>query len=95
MTKEAAARIKINKWLELTGYRIIADASGPATKQLEPKVTLTVQALDTPGEIVVKVEAEQAHVAANRELVIRLDHKIQATLARNWGEESSSAASAS
>ena len=30
-------------------------------------------------------EAEQALVAANRELITRFEQKIQATLARIWG----------
>ena len=33
-----------------------------------------------------KVKAEQALVAANRELIARFEKKIQATLARLWGE---------
>lgn len=33
------------------------------------------------------IEAEQALVAANRELITRFEKKIQATLARVWGEE--------
>ena len=37
--------------------------------------------------IVAEIEAEQALVAANRELVARFEQKIQATLARVWGEE--------
>ena len=36
--------------------------------------------------IVAEIEAEQALVAANRELIARLEKKIQATLARVWGE---------
>jgi hypothetical protein len=36
--------------------------------------------------IVAEIEAEQALVAANRELIIRFEQKIQATLARVWGE---------
>jgi type I restriction enzyme M protein len=35
---------------------------------------------------VVEIEAEQALVAANRELITRFEQKIQATLARIWGE---------
>lgn len=35
----------------------------------------------------VEVEVEQALVAANRELIARFEKKIQATLARVWGEE--------
>jgi type I restriction enzyme M protein len=36
---------------------------------------------------VAEIEAEQALVAANRELITRFERKIQATLARIWGEE--------
>ena len=50
MSKEATARIKINKLLESAGWRFFADAHGPATIQLEPKVVLTSQALDDLGE---------------------------------------------
>jgi len=41
----------------------------------------------TQQAIVAEIEAEQALVAANRELVARFEKKIQATLARVWGEE--------
>ena len=37
--------------------------------------------------IVAEIEAEQALVTANRELITRFEKKIQATLARVWGEE--------
>ena len=37
------------------------------------------------------IEAEQALVAANRELIARFEEKIQATLARVWGEENQTA----
>jgi len=36
--------------------------------------------------IVAEIEAEQALVAANRELITRFEKKIQAVLARVWGE---------
>jgi type I restriction enzyme M protein len=35
---------------------------------------------------VAEIEAEQALVGANRELITRFEKKIQATLARVWGE---------
>jgi type I restriction enzyme M protein len=41
----------------------------------------------TQQAIVAEIEAEQALVAANRELIARFEQKIQATLARIWGEE--------
>lgn len=34
-----------------------------------------------------EIEAEQALVNANRELIAHFEKKIQATLARIWGEE--------
>jgi type I restriction enzyme M protein len=37
--------------------------------------------------IVAEIEAEQVLVAANRELIERFEKKIQATLARVWGED--------
>jgi len=37
--------------------------------------------------IVAEIEAEQALVAANRELIARMEKKIQAALARVWGED--------
>ena len=40
----------------------------------------------TQRAIVAEIEAEQALVAANRELITRFEQKIQTTLARVWGE---------
>ena len=41
----------------------------------------------TQQAIVAEIEAEQSLVAANRELITRFERKIQATLARVWGED--------
>jgi type I restriction enzyme M protein len=43
--------------------------------------------LATQQAIVAEIEAEQALVAANRELITRFERKIQGTLARIWGEQ--------
>jgi len=43
--------------------------------------------LDTQQAIVSEIESEQALVSANRELIARMEKKIQATVARVWGEE--------
>jgi type I restriction enzyme M protein len=43
--------------------------------------------LATQQAIVAEIEAEQALVAANRELITRFEKKIRATLARVWGED--------
>jgi type I restriction enzyme M protein len=42
--------------------------------------------LSTQQTIVAEIETEQALVGANRELIARFEKKIQATLARVWGE---------
>lgn len=47
--------------------------------------------LEPQQAIVAEIEAEQALVAANRELIARFEKKIQATLARVWGGEESGA----
>jgi type I restriction enzyme M protein len=49
--------------------------------------TIPLPPLATQQAIVAEIEAEQALVAANRELITRFEQKIQATLARVWGEE--------
>lgn len=46
--------------------------------------------LATQKALVAEIEAEQALVAANRELIARFEKKIQATLARVWGEDEKS-----
>lgn len=42
--------------------------------------------LSTQQALVAEIEAEQALVEANRELITRFEKKIQATLARVWGD---------
>jgi type I restriction enzyme M protein len=49
-------------------------------------ITVPLPPLATQQAIVAEIEAEQALVAANRELIARFEQKIQATLARVWGE---------
>jgi type I restriction enzyme M protein len=48
---------------------------------------IAVPPLATQQAIVAEIEAEQALVTANRELITRFEKKIQATLVRVWGEE--------
>jgi type I restriction enzyme M protein len=56
--------------------------NGNAIKQVE----LPLPPLVMQQGIVAEIEAEQALVAANRELITSFEKKIQATLARVWGE---------
>ena len=51
------------------------------------RIPIPLAPLATQQAIVAEIEAEQALVAANRELIARFEKKIQSTLARVWGEE--------
>ena len=55
-------------------------------KQLN-ELKIPLPPLATQQAIVAEIKAEQALVAANRELIARFEKKIQATLARVWGED--------
>jgi hypothetical protein len=65
-----------------------------AAMQYVPKLTwfLFLPSLETQQAIVAEIEAEQALVVANRELIERFEKKIQATIARVWGEDEQSSA---
>jgi|CXWL01.1.fsa_nt_gi type I restriction enzyme M protein len=52
------------------------------------KLPIPLPPLATQQAVVAEIEAEETLVAANRELITRFEQKIQATLARVWGEES-------
>ena len=54
------------------------------TKGNLERIKIPVPPLEVQKEIVAEIEAEQALVAANRELIDRFEKKIQATIARVW-----------
>jgi type I restriction enzyme M protein len=74
-------------------FRTQRDAivSGAAQPQLPIRslneATIPLPPLATQQAIVAEIEAEQALVNANRELIARFEKKIHATLARVWGED--------
>ena len=51
------------------------------------RIKIPLPPLDVQKEIVAEIEGYQKLVAANRELIERFEKKIQATLARVWGED--------
>lgn len=51
------------------------------------KLKIPLPPLATQRAIVAEIEAEQALVAANRELITRFEMKIQSSIARIWGAE--------
>jgi type I restriction enzyme M protein len=51
------------------------------------KLPIPIPPLVIQQQIVAEIEAEQTLVAANRELIERFEKKIQATIARVWGED--------
>ena len=72
----------------LTRNAVGAAGSMPKINQgIVERLPVPIPPLATQQAIVAEIEAEQALVAANRELIARFERKIQATLARVWGEE--------
>lgn len=57
------------------------------TKSFLSEINIPLPPLETQQAIVAEIEAEQALVAANRELIERFEKKIQAAIARVWGED--------
>ena len=51
------------------------------------EIPVPLPPLATQQAIIAEIEAEQALVDANHDLITRFEKKIQATLARIWGEE--------
>ena len=51
------------------------------------RLPVVVPHLDIQRAIISEIETEQALVNANRELISRMEKKIQSTLARVWGED--------
>lgn len=56
--KEATARIKINKLLEVAGWRFFPEGSGPANIRLEPTVAIKAADLDSLGKNFEQAPAE-------------------------------------
>ena len=57
------------------------------TKGNLEKIQIPVPSLTTQQALVAEIEAEQSLVAANRELVERMEGKIRAAIGRVWGED--------
>ncbi|MFN7221881.1 MAG: N-6 DNA methylase [Burkholderiales bacterium] len=81
-------RILQSRYEDLRG---ISDARGGNQSNLSAQLLkdycIPLPPIGSQLAIVAEIEAEQALVAANRELVARFEKKIQATLARIWGAD--------
>ena len=58
-----------------------------ASVKVLKSLTIPLPSLETQQAIVAEIEAEQVLVDANRELMNRFEKKIQAAIARVWGED--------
>jgi type I restriction enzyme M protein len=69
--------------------KILAHQSGTTVYGIKASVlkeiTIPVPDLSTQGAIVGEIQAEQALVNANRELIGRMEAKIKAAIDRVWG----------
>ena len=67
-----------------------AQASGATYKEITKsrfsELQIPLPPLETQQTIVAEIEAEQALVNANRELITRFEQKIQDTIGRVWGQ---------
>jgi type I restriction enzyme M protein len=68
------------------GSTISGSAQPQITRQGLAPFEIPLPPLVEQEAIVSEIEAEQILVSANRELVVRFEKKIQATLLRVWGE---------
>ncbi|MGH8820545.1 MAG: restriction endonuclease subunit S, partial [Rhodoferax sp.] len=68
----------------------IAPQAAQKNINIEILKTLKVPLPDLPTQraIVIEIEAEQALVASNRELIRRMEAKVKAAIDRVWGEAS-------
>ncbi len=57
------------------------------TKGNLERILIPLPPLETQQDIVAEIEAEQAMVESNRKLIDRFEKKIQAAVARVWGED--------
>jgi restriction endonuclease S subunit len=71
------------------GPTISGSAQPQITRQGLAPFSIPLPPLAEQQAIVAEIEAEQALVNANRELITRFEAKIQTTLSRIWGDESS------
>lgn len=86
-------------WHTLNAYRregrylqfMRQNVNGLFNREELKMVEIAVPPLKTQRSIVAEIESEQSLVAANHELIERMESKIQAAIARVWGEESDSA----
>jgi type I restriction enzyme M protein len=79
----------------MTRNAVGAAGSMPKINQgIVERVPIPLPPLETQQALVAEIEAERALVAANRELIARFEKKIQATLARIWGEDEPAPAAA-
>lgn len=94
ITPDVSLALPEYAYFVLSSDRFISIATdqktGVAIRRIVLRTLKTIQIplppLSTQQQIVAEIEAEQALVAANRELIVRFEKKIQATLARVWGE---------
>ena len=61
------------------------------TLSMITSVKIPLPPLETQRAIVAEIEAEQALVEANKQLIVRFEAKIKATIDRVWGDSSSAA----
>ncbi|MDP3769580.1 MAG: hypothetical protein Q8R40_01405 [bacterium] len=77
-SKEAKARIKINKLLEEAGWRFFDDKKGQANifQTIIKALEIPFPSIETQKQLVAEAEKEEEIIAANRRLIELMEGKI-------------------
>ena len=103
LLRDISERLERDFLYNILGSSVVLDqferaATGGVVNNLNSElvrnVLVPLPPLATQQAIVAEIEAEQALVAANRELIARFEKKIQTTIARLWDEDEASQAEA-
>lgn len=68
----------------IDSFRNMLVGKVPDPKSQVEQITISVPDLETQRAIVAEIEAEQALVAASRELIRRMEAKVKAAIDRVW-----------
>ena len=84
--KTTATLIPKYVYFYLLSHPVVSDGYKRHFSKLK-RMDIAVPSLEIQQAIVLEIEAEQALVDGNRELITRFEKKIQQTIARVWGED--------
>ena len=100
ITREGVSARYIHEVIASPAYRAkisaVCGGTSGSMKNISKPALLGIEVplppFETQQAIVAEIEAEQALVEANRELIVRFERKVEAAIARVWGGAEEAAA---